>query len=60
MAIEDTRDKILSVANNLFIRFGFHKTSMDEIAKLRGKQKARYIITLQTKKNYLKKLYRKK
>ncbi|MCD6111864.1 MAG: TetR/AcrR family transcriptional regulator [Bacteroidales bacterium] len=39
MAIEDTRDKILSVANNLFIRFGFHKTSMDEIAKIARKAK---------------------
>lgn len=39
MAIENTRDKILSVANNLFIRFGFHKTSMDEIAKIARKAK---------------------
>ena len=39
MAIEDTRDKILSVANNLFIRFGFRKTSMDEIAKIARKAK---------------------
>jgi len=39
MAIEDTRDKILSVANRLFSRFGFHKTSMDEIAKMARKAK---------------------
>ena len=39
MAIEDTRDKILSVANRLFSRFGFHKTSMDEIAKIARKAK---------------------
>tara|TARA_R110002050_G_scaffold300779_1_gene472608 strand:+ start:31625 stop:32206 length:582 start_codon:yes stop_codon:yes gene_type:complete len=39
MAIEDTRDKILSVANKLFSRFGFHKTSMDEIAKIARKAK---------------------
>jgi AcrR family transcriptional regulator len=39
MAIEDTRDKILSIANKLFSRFGFHKTSMDEIAKIARKAK---------------------
>ena len=39
MSIEDTRDKILSVANRLFSRFGFHKTSMDEIAKIARKAK---------------------
>ena len=39
MAIEDTKDKILSVANKLFSRFGFHKTSMDEIAKIARKAK---------------------
>jgi len=39
MAIEDTRDKILSGANRLFSRFGFHKTSMDEIAKMARKAK---------------------
>ncbi len=39
MAIVDTRDKILSVANKLFSRFGFHKTSMDEIAKIARKAK---------------------
>jgi AcrR family transcriptional regulator len=39
MAIEDTREKILIVANKLFSRFGFHKTSMDEIAKIARKAK---------------------
>jgi len=39
MAIDDTRKKILSVANKLFSRFGFHKTSMDEIAKIARKAK---------------------
>lgn len=33
MGIDETKDIILSVANRLFSRFGFHKTSMDEIAK---------------------------
>lgn len=39
MAIDDTRDKILSVGNKLFSQFGFHKTSMDEIAKIARKAK---------------------
>ncbi len=39
MALDDTRKKILSVAKKLFSRFGFHKTSMDEIAKIARKAK---------------------
>lgn len=39
MSLENTRDKILSVANKLFSKFGFHKTSMDEIAKIARKAK---------------------
>ena len=39
MALDDTRNKILYVANKLFSRFGFHKTSMDEIAKIARKAK---------------------
>ncbi|MEN6619351.1 MAG: TetR/AcrR family transcriptional regulator [Rikenellaceae bacterium] len=39
MSIDDTRNSILSVANKLFSRFGFHKTSMDEIAKIARKAK---------------------
>ena len=39
MAIEGTRDKIIDVATKLFSRFGFHKTSMDEIAKISRKAK---------------------
>lgn len=39
MSIDDTRESILNVANKLFSRFGFHKTSMDEIAKIARKAK---------------------
>ena len=39
MSIEETRDKIVNVATKLFSRFGFHKTSMDEIAKIARKAK---------------------
>ena len=34
MRIDNTKNKIVSVAHKLFTRFGFHKTSMDEIAKI--------------------------
>ncbi len=39
MKIDDTKEKILAVAEKLFSRFGFHKTSMDEIAKIARKAK---------------------
>jgi len=39
MGIDQTRDKIVSVADKLFGRFGFQRTSMDEIAKISRKAK---------------------
>jgi AcrR family transcriptional regulator len=36
---DKTRDKIVEVADKLFGRFGFYKTSMDEIAKIARKAK---------------------
>jgi len=39
MSVDDTKESILSVADKLFSRFGFHKTSMDEIAKIARKAK---------------------
>ncbi|NLP58812.1 TetR/AcrR family transcriptional regulator [Lutibacter sp. B1] len=39
MAIDQTRDKIVDAAERLFSKFGFHKTSMDEIAKVSRKAK---------------------
>ncbi len=39
MSVDKTKESILSVANKLFSRFGFHKTSMDEIAKIARKAK---------------------
>jgi len=38
-SIDNTKETILTVANRLFSRFGFHKTSMDEIAKIARKAK---------------------
>lgn len=39
MSVDNTRETIISVADKLFGRFGFHKTSMDEIAKIARKAK---------------------
>lgn len=37
--MDNTREKILSVATRIFSRFGFYKTSMDEIARTAHKAK---------------------
>ena len=39
MAVDDTKRKIVEVASKLFGRYGFYKTSMDEIAKIARKAK---------------------
>ncbi len=39
VTLDNTRDKIISVATQLFSRFGFQKTSIEEIAKLAKKSK---------------------
>ena len=39
LKIDKTREKIIQVAGKLFSRFGFYKTSMDEIAKTARKAK---------------------
>ena len=39
MEIDNTKNKILKVASKLFSRYGFYKTSMDEIAKIARKAK---------------------
>jgi AcrR family transcriptional regulator len=59
MAIEDTRDKILSVANKLFSRFGFHKTSMDEIAKIARKAKGSLYYHFASKEDLFKEVVSK-
>lgn len=39
MAKDQTKDKILSVASKLFGKYGFHKTTVDEIARTAHKAK---------------------
>lgn len=60
MALIGTRDKILSVASKLFSRYGFHKTSMDEIAKTARKAKGSLYYHFASKEDLLKRLCQKK
>ncbi len=39
MKIDNTKDKILFAAGNIFSKFGFHKTTVDEIARAAHKAK---------------------
>lgn len=39
MKIDDTKDRIINVAAKIFSRFGFHKTTVDEIARAAHKAK---------------------
>ena len=59
MAIDNTKDKILSVANKLFSRFGFHKTSMDEIAKISRKAKGSLYYHFASKEDLFKEVVSK-
>ncbi len=54
MAIEETRNKIITVATKLFSRFGFHKTSMDEIAKIARKAKGSLYYHFSSKEDLFK------
>ncbi len=59
MVNEDTRDKILNVSNKLFSRFGFHKTSMDEIAKIARKAKGTLYYHFASKEDLFKEIVTK-
>ncbi len=54
MRINETRDKIVSVADRLFGRFGFQKTSMDEIAKIARKAKGSLYYHFSSKEDLFK------
>ena len=54
MSITKTRNSILTVADILFSRFGFHKTSMDEIAKTARKAKGSLYYHFATKEDLFK------
>ena len=59
MQIDDTKNKILSVAAKLFSRFGFHKTSMDEIAKIARKAKGSLYYHFASKEDLFKEVVSK-
>jgi len=54
MAFEDTRIKIVNVATKLFSQFGFHKTTMDEIAKIARKAKGSLYYHFSSKEDLFK------
>ena len=59
MQIDNTKDKILTVAEKLFSRFGFHKTSMDEIAKIARKAKGSLYYHFASKEDLFKEVVSK-
>jgi AcrR family transcriptional regulator len=59
MSIDNTKESILSVADKLFSRFGFHKTSMDEIAKIARKAKGSLYYHFASKEDLFKEVVSK-
>lgn len=59
MSIETTKETIVSVATRLFSRFGFHKTSMDEIAKIARKAKGSLYYHFASKEDLFKEVISK-
>ncbi len=59
MSIKNTKNTIVSVATKLFSRFGFHKTSMDEIAKIARKAKGSLYYHFSSKEELFKEVVSK-
>lgn len=59
LKIDKTREKILQVADKLFGRFGFYKTSMDEIAKIARKAKGSLYYHFSSKEELFKEVVAK-
>ena len=57
--MNNTKDIILDVANRLFSRFGFYKTSMDEIAKTARKAKGSLYYHFASKEDLFKEVISK-
>lgn len=57
--INSTREKIIQVADKLFGRFGFYKTSMDEIAKIARKAKGSLYYHFSSKEELFKEVVAK-
>jgi len=59
MGINETRNKIVSVADRLLGRFGFRKTSMDEIAKIARKAKGSLYYHFSSKEDLFREVVQK-
>ena len=59
MGINETRNKIVNVADRLFGRFGFQKTSMDEIAKIARKAKGSLYYHFSSKEDLFREVVQK-
>ncbi|MCD4794645.1 MAG: TetR/AcrR family transcriptional regulator [Bacteroidales bacterium] len=59
LKIDKTREKIIQVAEKLFGRFGFYKTSMDEIAKIARKAKGSLYYHFSSKEELFKEVVAK-
>ena len=57
--VDKTREKIIQVADKLFGRFGFYKTSMDEIAKIARKAKGSLYYHFSSKEELFKEVVAK-
>jgi AcrR family transcriptional regulator len=57
--VDKTREKIIEVADKLFGRFGFYKTSMDEIAKIARKAKGSLYYHFSSKEELFKEVVAK-
>jgi AcrR family transcriptional regulator len=54
MAKDQTKDKILSVASRIFAKYGFHKTTVDEIARSAHKAKGSVYYYYESKEELFK------
>jgi len=59
MQIDQTKETIVTVANKLFSRFGFQKTSMDEIAKTARKAKGSLYYHFASKEDLFKEVIKR-
>lgn len=59
MSVDNTKEIIVNVAERLFGRFGFHKTSMDEIAKIARKAKGSLYYHFASKEDLFREVFLK-
>ncbi len=56
MKIDETKERILNVAANIFSKFGFHKTTVDEIARAAHKAKGSVYYHFESKEDLFQKV----